>query len=259
MSGMEITAYNKRVIAIATKAKRVKKPKTQIAALTTLLVITISLMAASASGQTDPTLKISQDSGCVGDTIIVYGENFAPDCRVKIDVFQFETKTDGKGCFADKVIIPGDGWLCAGGYDVVAVDDKGNKASAPFKMLPSIVLTPSCGASGLVIKVHGDCLPGGKVNELYITFDDELVLTTEDFPMGVLNVEVTIPKAQVGEHTIRATTYYGDTAQAIFTVTPQIPLPEYPFGAIAAVAACIGAFLLIKKSKLNIKKQINIF
>jgi hypothetical protein len=226
--------------------------KIRVAALTVLL-IAISLIAAYPANAAVPTLKINQESGCVGDVITVLGEDFAPDSQVRIDLFKFETKTDGKGCFADKLTIPGDGLLCAGDYEVVAVDEKDNKASAHFKMLPSIVLSADCGPVGSVIKVHGDCLPGGKVYELYITFDDELVLTTSEFPMGVLNVEITIPKAPVGEHTIRATTYNGDTAQATFTVIPSIPLPEYPFGALLAIAACFGAFVLLKKkSKINL-------
>ncbi|MCW4025352.1 MAG: hypothetical protein NWF01_10020 [Candidatus Bathyarchaeota archaeon] len=227
-----------------------KKQKTQTIILTATLLIILSLTAANlASAAKPPVFTISQDSGCVGDIITVSGEKFAPNSNVKIELFMFETKTDEKGKFNDELTIPGEGLLCAGEYEVVAIDDKGNKDSTTFKIMPSIVLTPNCGAVDSKVKVHGDCFPDGKIKEISITFDDKLLLTIKEYPMGMFDAEITIPKASVGEHTIKATTYYGDTAQATFMVTPQIPLPEYPFGAIAAIAACIGAYAVIKKGK----------
>jgi hypothetical protein len=231
--------------------------KQKIQVVTFAITLTILSLSAvySASAAVSPRFEISQDNGCVGDEIIVSGEKFAPNAKVTIELFKFETQTDKKGSFNDKLIIPGEGLLRAGEYEVVAIDEKGNKAATFFKIVPSIVLNPTCGSVGSIIKVHGDCFPGGKVNEIYITFDDKLVWTTHEFPMGVFNVEITVPKASVGEHTIKATTYYGDSAQAIFIVTPQIPMPEYPFGAVAAIAACFGAYAVIKKGKHKLNQN----
>jgi hypothetical protein len=234
-----------------------KNQKTRTIILTASLLIILSLTATNlASAAKPPLFTISQDSGCVGDVITVTGEKFAANSNVKIELFMFETKTDEKGKFNENLTIPGDGLLCAGEYEVVAIDDKGNRDSTTFRIMPSIVLTPTCGAVDSSVKVHGDCFPSGKINEIYITFDDKLLLTINDFPMGMFDVEITIPKASVGEHTIKATTYYGDTAQATFMVTPQIPLPEYPFGAVAAIAACFGAYAVIKKGKSNHNNQL---
>lgn len=198
------------------------------------------------------TLSIDKSSGCVGDTITISGNGYAWNSKVTIQAFKYEATTNSTGGFSEKLTIPGDGWLTAGTYTVVANDSMGNQGQATFQMLPSIALTPNGGPADSTVHVHGDCLPGGKVYELYVYFDDSKILTTDKFPMGVLDVDITIPKnATVGFHTITATTYDGDTASATFTVTSLLVTPEYPLGALAALIACGVAVFIYKKTHHN--------
>jgi hypothetical protein len=80
-------------------------------------------------------------------------------------------------------MIPGEGYLTAGTYDVVAKDSKGNEAHASLTMLPSLITTPNYGPAGSKIHLHGDCLIPGKEYYLDILFDDKLLTTTDQFPL----------------------------------------------------------------------------
>lgn len=224
--------------------------------LLTLLAMTyLSVNPVSAGG---PTFIISQDSGHVGDVVTVSGEGYEYNSVITIEVFKFETRTDDKGAFNDKLTIPGDGLLTAGTYEVIAADPKGNEGYAKFTMLPSIVLTPSAGPAGSVIHVHGDCFPGGKNDYLNVTFDERVLLAeTYEHPLGVLDIDVTIPDwATIGPHTIRATTFYGDTATATFNVVPSFQAPEYPIGALLALFSSIAALVTFKqRHRLRVRRE----
>jgi hypothetical protein len=185
------------------------------------LLLSIYVPFSQAGGQqAAPQFTISQISGFVGDVVSVSGSGFASECTLTIELFKYGTTTDKSGGFSGEVTIPGDGVLAAGTYDVVAKDSKGNEAHASFTMRPSLTITPTTLPSGAVAHLHGDCLvPGGKQYGMDLILDDKLLQTTDKFPMGVLDIDITIPASTpIGEHTITAAPWGGESASATFRV-----------------------------------------
>ena len=193
--------------------------KKTAAILTVVLVLSmfVTLNAASADGK--PALYISKDSGCVGDILTVSGENFAQDTFLTIETFRYQTTIDKTGTFSGELTIPGEGYLSAGTYDIVARDEKGNEAHTAFTMLPSLTATPNYGPAGSKIHLHGDCLTPGKEYFLDILFDDKILTTTDKFPMGVLDIDIAIPDSvESGDHKITAAPWGGNSAYTSFTL-----------------------------------------
>ncbi len=194
-----------------------KKIVILIAVSTLLLSMFASFNQANAA---TAIFTISASSGHVGDVIAVSGTGFSNNKVLTIETFQYQTTTNNKGGFSGEVTIPGDGVLAAGTYDVVAKDSKGNEAHASFTMRPSLTITPTTVPAGTVAHLHGDCLvPGGKQYGMDIIIDDKLLQTTDKFPMGVLDIDITIPASTpIGEHTITAAPWEGESASATFRV-----------------------------------------
>ena len=181
-------------------------------------------------------VRVSPDSGYVGDNIAITGSGFVGNesgIRVTFDgtVIKSDIAADKEGYWTTSLAIP----VSVGGSH--AIDAYGTStpaadvADAIVKVLSKIVIDPADGHVGCDIVVRGTGFGGEK--ELTISYDGAPVVTklTTD-AKGNFQANLKAPKSAGGKHNVAAVDTGGASASGVFTMEttppslPQIVSPE---------------------------------
>ncbi|MEM4703826.1 MAG: hypothetical protein QXJ02_01995 [Candidatus Bathyarchaeia archaeon] len=173
------------------------------------------------------TIEVSSSSAPVGTTVTVSGTNATPNGEVGIYVAGFiflgVTVADNAGNYSLNITSPA---VPAGSYMIAAIDmESGDSATAPFTVMPRILLTLTLGACFEEIAIRGDGFQSG--SNITISFNGIDVTPTEtpqsDF-LGSFKSKFRVPQVPNGNYTVTATDWMMNSASAEFTVVPKVNL-----------------------------------
>jgi hypothetical protein len=129
-------------------------------------------------------------------------------------------------------------------HEVIATDTAGNKAEAPFNVIPSITLEPEAGAIGDPIVATGTGF--GHNSQLSIDFDKEQVATDKTNANGSFKVNFNAPDMQLKAYTVTISDIEGNAADASFTINagkPSFVFPQWGIYTLIGLAA-VALFIL---------------
>ena len=178
----------------------------------------------------EPEITVSPDEANASETVTVSGTGFAgrTDFTVYLDGTELDSdETDSDGSFDFDFTVPA---VASGTYDVMALDDDDNEATAELSVAATTVkLEPTTGKVGTPIAVTGSgYTPGGTI---IIKYDDAQVTTATVQASGIFAVIFNAPASVSGEHVITVgdgatTKQFTFTMESVAPPTPQPLLPQ---------------------------------
>jgi len=171
----------------------------------------------------EPEITLTPTSGPPGTSVTVSGKGFAASKGVNITwdgKLWGTTTTNIYGSFSVALVAP-DGTV--GVHTVKATDTDGNWGEETFTIsTPVITLTPNTGSPGDTVTVSGTLF---KLNSaIDITWDGAPWGTDTTDATGAFSVDLIVPDATQGAHTVMATDGAGNYDEEAFTVVPKITL-----------------------------------
>jgi len=178
----------------------------------------------------EPEITVSPTEANASETVTISGTGFAgrTDFTVYLDGTELDSdETDSDGSFDFDFTVPA---VASGTYDVMALDDDDNEATAELSIAATTVkLEPTTGKVGTPIAVTGSgYTPGGTI---IIKYDDAQVTTATVQASGIFAVIFNAPASVSGEHVITVgdgatTKQFTFTMESVAPPTPQPLLPQ---------------------------------
>jgi hypothetical protein len=200
------------------------------------VTVTVHNDEAEADFEVEPDITIEPDEGAANERVTVTGTGFAyrEDITITIDGEDVGgDETDSSGSFEAQINVPE---LGAGSFDVDAEDESNNSASATFKIITEVSVSPTTSVNS----------PGHVGQELTISGsgfkpDYEMEIVYESTPVVVANpiseadgsfsATFEVPPSEHGEHTITASD--GTSAMSVDfymeSTPPDTPPPLLPY------------------------------
>ena len=169
-----------------------------------------------------PSMTISPTTGVVGTTVNVSSTGFIAShwIRISYDGTNVATvpstiTTNNVGSFSAKFTVP------AGPARTVQVSttDGTNTASTSFKLIATIVLTPTTGKVGTPVTIDGSGFNANR--QVTLSFDDEQIRQVSTDSLGSFTTSFDVPAAIGGQHPVTANDGVRSVS-ATFTVANNI-------------------------------------
>jgi len=204
----------------------------------TTLTILIPALPASAANITNVALSVT--SGPPGTLVAITGSGFTATSYTVafggVTVIPSTTMPVG-GTISNAFIVP---TLPRTGipYNVVVTATGDTVNPTTFIIIPAIWLSVSTGVVADEIHISGYGFLAS--TSIEISFDSNSIVTTSSDSSGTFsNVDLTIPSATAGWHTISARDYVGSSPGVVFVVSPKITLSTTT-GTIGSSITCSG-------------------
>jgi hypothetical protein len=236
--------------------------------LLTSFLLSIAFVFATPA-PSSPTITFSPNAGCFGSTVTINGENFPASKNIIIscDTYQKKITSQSDGTFSVDFVVPN---FTPGEYQVSA--SSGNKIAWATFTVTKIPTSLTVGFNPTTIDKTSDKLTifGRLTNSISgkgISGDIQLsywrlgttpelnpLLTVEAGDNGVYRISRSLPQnTHIGDYIIVAS-FLGNDNYLPSTVESGPPnltvLPEYLFSGLIAMAACFGAFIIVKKKSM---------
>ncbi len=178
----------------------------------------------------EPEITVSPTEANVNEAVSVSGTGFdgKSDFTIYLDGTELASdETDSDGSFDVDFTMPA---VASGTYDVLALDEDDNEATAEIAVIATTVtLEPTTGSVGDAIAVSGSGFTPGAT--IIIKYDDTQAATATVQATGIFAVIFNAPASQYGEHTITVgdgttTKQFTFTMESVAPPTPQPLLPE---------------------------------
>lgn len=227
-----------------------------------IIMLVIPLVSLNVVRADPLSVWLTQTSGPVGTVVSVYGSGFTPFGQV--DIFMngqvvVSTTASSSGDLTPDVspaptfAVPSD--LTIGPWSVTVKD--GTTQTTTYQTFtvtsdqpvsPAISINPTSGPIGTLVSVTGSGFsPGGQV---LIFMNGGVVASTTANANGEITTSFNVPSTVApGPYTIPAKD--GPTqivVEKTFTVTVFVA-PEYLWGSLLPIAACLAAFFIFRKSR----------
>jgi len=191
---------------------------------------------AEADFEVEPAITIDPAEGAANERITVTGTGFASQKNVTITIGGEEVggdETDSSGSFEAQVNVPD---LGAGTFDVKAEDESDNSASATFKVITEVSVSPttsvnSPGHVGQDLTISGSGFKPSSEIEIVYESTPVVVANPISGADGSFSATFEVPTSVHGEHTITATDGTSTASVAFYmeSTPPDTPPPLLPY------------------------------
>ncbi len=179
-----------------------------------------ALNSAAATFTVTPLLTVGTPSGPVGTVVVFTGSDYAADSAVTV------SWSGGTACLA--TTNASGGFTCsftvsaatAGSHTFTASDASGNSATVGFVVTTRLTVSAATGPVGTVVTFQGTGYDSSSAVTIAWSQGTACSITTS--ALGSFSCTYTLPSSPAGAHTFTGADTGGATAQAIFTVTPQL-------------------------------------
>lgn len=197
-----------------------------------------------------PSIEVSPKVGAPGATISVSGNNFTQIAGTGVTVnltttphwILGTTTTLADGSFSMTFIVPGAAFQT---YQVVATDDYGLSASDNFKIgIIAFSISPTSGPVGTEVSLTGIGFVNGEYNMSFGDLTSYLEGTVID---EAISDTFIVPNVASGTYDVSVKDLNENELCALFIVTPDFVIPEYPLGTISVIVVMLMSLLLVSK------------
>jgi hypothetical protein len=190
---------------------------------------------AEADFEVEPDINLDPTEGVANERVTVTGTGFASREDVTITIDGEDVggdETDSSGSFEAQVNVPE---LGAGSFDVDAEDESNNSASATFKIITEVNVSPvtsvnSPGYVGMDLTISGSGFkPDHEIEIIYES--TPAVFNTTSEADGSFSTTIEVPPSEHGEHTITATDGTSSMLVNFYmeSTPPDTPPPLLPY------------------------------
>jgi hypothetical protein len=196
-----------------------------------------------------PRITLDKGGGFVGTKVTMSGQGFLAGQEIvftyngsnEAKIYLGSTTADSIGEFSFAFDIPES---TGKEHKVIATDTAGNKAEAPFNVIPFIALEPEAGAIGDAVVATGTGF--GRNSRLSIDFDQEQVVADKANASGSFRVNFNAPDMALKAYTVTISDAEGNVAEASFTINagkPSFVFPQWGIYTLLGLAA-VALFIL---------------
>ena len=181
-----------------------------------------ALNSAVATFTVTPLLTVGTASGPVGTVVVFTGSDYAADSAVTVSWSggtACMTTTNASGGFSCSFTVSA---ATAGSHTFTASDASGNSATAGFVVTTRLTVTAGTGPVGTVVTFQGTGYDSSSA--LTVTWSQGTACTVTTTALGSFSCTYTFPSSPAGAHPFTGSDAGGASADATFTVTPQLTI-----------------------------------